>query len=186
MQSNKDVSDQDLERILAIIRNLMEEINDSDKTLANLVSTNNQLLTKINRFDEKLGSIKITSPTVDSTQIRELLTAHLLNISRIVDRQPTVKTWKLKILPMPMQHSRLFFKVILGCFLSVAVIIAILETYQWFRFQALNKSNLEVEMETIKADKIVRSWNYLYSQKDKKLRRLMDSALKKTGNPNQR
>lgn len=179
METNKNVTQLDGEKLMLVAHNLVDELKDLNKTVANVVSTTNHLSGKVSGFNEKLETIQITAPPVDTQKFRDLLTKHMLTIASIVDKQPKVKIWKLKILPMPLQHSKLFFKVILGCFLCGSVAVAISDTYQWFRFEELNKTRVEIEKERIKADKIIRSWNYLYNQKDKKMRRQMDSALKK-------
>jgi hypothetical protein len=159
-----------------ILNEMLEEQKNANKINTDLVSTINQLTTKVNSFNEKLEKQKIIAPPADIKPLQETVKKGLIQMQLAIAAQPRNMNRKLQLLLFPEQDAKLFYKIVFGrWFMWLAIMLFLNLVYKWAIHRADNDKQTMIEV--LKSDKIVRAWNYLYEQKDKQLHKKMDSAL---------
>lgn len=165
-----------------LLNEIVQRQVEHTKTMTDLVQAVNTLTSKQNQKEEKPEAEDV-APTIDINPLKEILQKGITDLKIILSVHPKSITKKFQILLFPEQDAKLFYKIVFGrWFLMILIALFLHLSYKWFiRQQEIKK---QIEMEKVKYDPVLNAWNYLYlySQKNKKLRTIMDSALLKSQN----
>ncbi|MNF90019.1 hypothetical protein D3C84_725690 [compost metagenome] len=93
----------------------------------------------------------------------------------MIGRQPKNIIRKFQILLFPEQDAKLFYKIVFGrWFLWLAIMVALSNLYNWGIHYSDNSK--EIEIRQIQNDRIVKAWEYMYSNNGKETKKLMEKA----------
>ncbi|MNE91835.1 hypothetical protein D3C80_1894970 [compost metagenome] len=93
----------------------------------------------------------------------------------MIGRQPKSIVRKIQILLFPEQDAKLFYKIVFGrWFLWLVIMVALSNLYNWGIHYSDNSK--EIEIRQIQNDRIVKAWEYMYSNNGKETKKLMEKA----------
>lgn len=99
----------------------------------------------------------------------------LTNVKPIIGTQPKSIVKKFQVLLFPEQDAKLFYKVVFGrWFLWLVIMLFLTNLYKWGIHYSDNQK--EIKMQQIENDRIRKSWNYMYNNNGKEVKRLMERA----------
>ncbi len=97
------------------------------------------------------------------------------DIKLIIGTQPKSMVRIFQILLFPEQDVKLFYKVVFSrWFLWMAIMLFLTDIYKWEIHYSDNQK--EIKLEQIENDRIRKSWNYMYNNNSKEVKRLMEKA----------
>jgi hypothetical protein len=174
--SEKNMSCRYNENFEFLINELSESQKLQSKTINDLVTSVNSLREKINKIEEYLINRKEAAPTIDTNPLQEIVKKAMAEIKMMLLALPKNTSKKIQILLFPEQDAKLFYKIVFGrWFMWLAIMLFLTLAYKWMIHREDN--NKQMIIEAWKNEKIIKAWDYLYSQKNKNLHRLMDTAL---------
>jgi len=167
-----------------LLTQLVQEQKQQSKTINDVVSVLNKINGKLDHLQEKIENRKEVQPNIDINPLKEILKSGLTDLRLIVSGYPKSTTKKFQILLFPEQDATLFYKIVFGrWFMWLGIMLVLSLAYKWIIHREDN--NKQMMIETLKNEKIIKAWDYLYSQNNTTLHRLLDSALKKSDFPSQ-
>lgn len=179
MESVKKLEERERDALKLVLREILEEQQKANKICDDQFTVINQLTVKINGFDERLETLKIISPPISTKPFEEIVKKGITDMQLIAVQQPKNMTRKFQILLFPEQDARLFYKIVFGRWLLLlAIMLFITNLYKWSIHWSDNQK--EIKQQQLETDRIKKAWNYLYFQKGKGIKRLMDSAYNKS------
>jgi hypothetical protein len=155
-----------------LLRTVVTRLNSQSTTIDQLIGT-------IKKLEESTGKAQIqpkVNVVVDTNPIEKIVKAGILDMKLDIAAQPKAVVKKFQLLLFPEQDARLFYKIVFSrWFMWLAIMFCSLHIYKW----AIYKKDLSMQLEkgVIQNNEIVKAWQFLYNQNDKRVCRLMDSAL---------
>ena len=179
MEGAKKVAEHERETLEIVLKEILEEQQNANKINLDKSAVIAELIIKVNSFNEKLENLKITAPPVSTKPFEEIVKKGITDMQFIAVHQPKNIIRKFQILLFPEQDARLFYKVVFGRWLLLlAVMLFITNLYKFCIHWSDNQK--EIKQQQLETDRIKKAWNYLYFQRGKGIKRLMDSAYNKT------
>jgi hypothetical protein len=176
MKPSDQTNDIQKETLEIVLNELIEEQKNANKINSDLVSAINQLTGKVIGVNEKLDKKENNELQPDVNILQDILNKGITQMLFIKSAQPKSVVRKFQILLFPEQDAKLFYKVVFGrWFMWLALMLFFTFFYKWMMYRTDRENQLK--MVELKQNKLVNAWNYLYSQKDRKLHMKMDSAL---------
>jgi hypothetical protein len=172
------------------MRNIEEEkpqegsaLNDLLRTVVTRLNSQStsidQLITIIKKLEESTGKVQVqpkVNVVVDTKPIEQIVKAGLLEVKLDIAAPPKAVVKKFQLLLFPEQDARLFYKIVFSrWFMWLAVMFCSLHIYKWAIYR--ENVSMQLEKEVIQNNEIVKAWQFLYNKNDKRIYRLMDSAL---------
>lgn len=165
-----------------LLNEFIEKQHQQTQSIKDLTASNNRLQSKVVELEEKLKTPPVVNVSTDTQPVQEIVKKAVTDMKLIAAAQPKSIVKKFQILLFPEQDAKLFYKIVFGRWFMWLVIALFLSlSYEWMIHREDN--NKQMIMEAWKNDKIIKAWDYLHSQNNKTLHRLMDSALKKSDVP---
>ena len=84
-----------------VLKEMLEDQKNANKINTDLVSTINQLTTKVNSFNEKLENQEIIAPPADIKPLQETVKKGIIQMQLVIAAQPKNVIRKLHILLFP-------------------------------------------------------------------------------------
>lgn len=179
METTKSSTALEKEILELVLKEILEEQQKTNAAITNPAVMVEALTNKINDVSDSVQNSKITTPTVNTKPIEELIQKAVIDLEVKALLQSKITTRKFQILLFPPQDARLFCKIVFGRWLFLlAIMLLITDVYKWGIHWSDNQK--EIRQHQLETDRTKRAWNYLYFQKGKGIKRLMDSAYKKT------
>lgn len=91
------------------------------------VNTIDDLKKKIEDFEKKLDNLKVTSPPINTTPVREIISQGTHEIKKIIAEQPKNVVQEKRVLLFPEHNAREYYSVLLRWLLYI-----IIATYGYF------------------------------------------------------
>lgn len=158
-----------------VLNEFSEEQKSHAKSIGDLVIAVNGLTGKLIQLDEKLDKPKEVTVHTNTKPIEDIVKKGVTQMQLIASGQPKSVTKKYQFLLFPEQNAKLFYKIVFGWwFMWLAIIVFLNFLHDWAVHWADN--NKDVRMQQLQNDRFTNSWNYLYKQSKKGVRKLMDSA----------
>lgn len=179
MEGTKKMEEQERETLEIVLKEILEEQQQSDKISLDQVAAIGELMIKVNSFNEKLENLKIIAPPVSTKSFEEILKKVIADMQLTADSQPKVVTRKFQILLFPEQDAKLFYKIVFGRWLLWLTIMLFITNLYKFSIN-WSDNQKEIKLQNLEIDRIKKAWNYLYFQEGKNIKRLMDSAYNKS------
>jgi len=179
MEGAKKMEEQERETLEIVLKEILEEQQQSDKISLDQVTAIGELMIKVNSFNEKLENLKIIAPPVSTKSFEEIFKKVISDMQLTPNSEPKVVTRKFQILLFPEQDAKLFYKIVFGRWLLwLTVMLFITNLYKFSTNWSDNQK--EIKLQNLETDRIKKAWNYLYFQEGKNIKRLMDSAYNKS------
>lgn len=130
---------------------------------------------KVDDFKKELDNPESVPVTTDTKPIQQIMQKGLTNVKPIIGTQPKSIVKKFQVLLFPEQDAKLFYKVVFGrWFLWLVIMLFLTNLYKWGIHYSDNQK--EIKMQQIENDRIRKSWNYMYNNNGKEVKRLMERA----------
>jgi len=158
-----------------VLEEFTQEQKTTNQTINNLVTAVNSIGSKVDNFKQELDNPKSVSVTTDTKPIQQIMQKGFSDIKLLIGTQPKSIVRKFQILLFPEQDAKLFYKVVFSrWFLWLAIMLFLTNLYKWGIHYSDNQK--EIRLEQIENDRIRKSWNYMYNNNDKEVKRLMEKA----------
>lgn len=158
---------------------VLEEISAEVHTLNQNIS---DVIAALNVLPEKMDKLKqdLQKPVTVKTDITRLAriedSLHVLH--HTMAEFNLTKKRSFQILLFPEQDRKLFYRIVFGRWLLYLLIMLLLNnTCKWAIHYTDKKT--ELQLESLKTDRIHKAWMELYNSRNKNLKRLMDKAINK-------
>ena len=175
MEGVKKIEMQERETLEIVLKEILEEQQQSGKINLNQAAAIGELIMKVNSFNEKLENLKIIAPPVSTKSFEEIFKKVISDMQLTANSEPKVVTRKFQILLFPEQDAKLFYKIVFGRWLLwLTIMLFITNLYKLSVHWSDNQK--EIKLQNWERDKIKKAWDYLYFQEGKNMKRLMDSA----------
>lgn len=110
---------------------VLEEFTEEQKAMKNIVNgqtnTIDTFKKKIEDFEKKLDNLKVTSPPLNTTPFREIVSQGNIEIKKIIAEQPKNVIQEKRLLLFPEHNAREYYSVVLRWLLYI-----IIATYGYF------------------------------------------------------
>lgn len=158
-----------------VLEEFTQEQKITNQTINNLVAAVNSIGSKVDNFKQELDNPKSVSVTTDTKPIQQIVQKGFTDIKMMIGTQPKSIVRKFQILLFPEQDAKLFYKVVFSrWFLWLAIMLFLTNLYKWGIHYSDNQK--EIKLEQIDNDRIRKSWNYMYNNNGKEIKRMMESA----------
>lgn len=158
-----------------VLEEFTKEQKNTSQTINNLVAAVNSIGSKVDNFKQELDNPKSVSVTTDTKPIQQIVQKGFADVKLMIGTQPKSIVRKFQILLFPEQDAKLFYKVVFSrWFLWLAIMLFLTNLYKWGINYSDNQK--EIKLEQIENDRIRKSWNYMYNNNDKEVKRLMEKA----------
>lgn len=158
-----------------VLEEFTQEQKTTNQTINNLVAAVNSISSKVDNFKQELDNPKSVSVTTDTKPIQQIMQKGFSDIKLLIGTQPKSIVRKFQILLFPEQDAKLFYKVVFSrWFLWLAIMLFLTNLYKWGIDYSDNQK--EIKLEQIENDRIRKSWNYMYNNNGKEVKRLMEKA----------
>lgn len=172
---NKNKSYIERETLQLVLEEFTQEQKTNNQHIEALIIAVNTVGDKIDAFKKEHKTEKKVSELLDVKPIEAILQKGFLDIKFMIGRQPKSIIRKFQILLFPEQDAKLFYKIVFGrWFLWLAIMVALSNLYNWGIHYSDNSK--EIEMQQIQNDRIRKAWEYMYTNNDKKTKKLMKKA----------
>ncbi len=163
---------------------VLEEFTQEQKTtnqpINDLITAVNTIGSKVDDFKKELDKPNAVSVTTDTKPIQQIIQKGLTDIKLMIGTQPKSVIRKFQILLFPEQDAKIFYKVVFSrWFLWLVIMLFLTNLYKWGIHYSDNQK--EIKMEQVENDRIRKSWNYLYNNNGKEVKRLMEKAYTNAG-----
>jgi len=170
-----------------VLKMLLEEFTGeqqtNNKTLDDLVKSVNQLTGKVSQMEEKLAKPEPVQVTINIEAVQKIVKEGITTMKLLSAAKPRPLVRKFRVLLFPERDARLFYKIVFGRWFLMLVILFGLSCLYRFGIH-WNDNRRIVRIEQLENDRIRKSWDYLYFQKGKDIRSLMDKAYSHVGEEN--
>jgi hypothetical protein len=175
MEQDKAVERQERETLEIVLKEILEEQQKAGEISVGLATAIDELIIKVNSFNEKLEDLKIIAPPFNTRACEESLKKVVSDLQLTPHMEPKVVSRKFQILLFPEQDAKLFYKIVFGRWLLwLTLLLFITNLYKWSIHCSDNQK--EIKLQNSETDKIKKAWNYLYFHEGKNMKILMDSA----------
>lgn len=158
-----------------VLEEFTQEQKTTNQTINDLIAAVNAIGSKVDDVKKELDNPKSVSVTTDTKPIQQIMQKGLTDVKLIVGSQPKSIVRKFQILLFPEQDAKLFYKVVFSrWFLWLVIMLFLTNLYKWGIHYSDNQK--EIKLEQIKNDRIRKSWNYMYNNNGKEVKRLMEKA----------
>ncbi|PLK45794.1 hypothetical protein [Emticicia sp. TH156] len=158
-----------------VLEEFTQEQKTTNQTMNDLIAAVNTIGSKLDDFKRELDNPKSVSVTVNTESIRQIVCKGLTDVKLMIGTQPKSIVRKFQILLFPEQDAKLFYKVIFGrWFLWLVIMLFLTNFYKWGIHYSDNQK--EIKMQMIENDRIKKSWDYLYNNNGKEVKKLMEKA----------
>lgn len=158
-----------------VLEEFTQEQKNTNQTINNLVAAVNSIGSKVDNFKQELDNPKSVSVTTDTKPIQQIMQRGFSDIKLLIGTQPKSIIRKFQILLFPEQDAKLFYKVVFSrWFLWLAIMLFLTNFYKWGIHYS--DSQKDIKLEQIESDRIRKSWNYMYNNNSKEVKRLMEKA----------
>lgn len=110
---------------------VLEEFTEEQKAMKNIVNEQTNTIDtfkkKIEDFEKKLDNLKVTSPPLNTTPFREIISQGNNEIKKIIAEQPKNVVQEKRFLLFPEHNAREYYSVVLRW-----VLYTIIATYGYF------------------------------------------------------
>jgi len=179
MEGAKKIERQERETLEIVLKEILEEQQRTSKINADQVTTIGELTIMVSSFNERLENLKIIPPPVSTKPLDEIIKKVISDIQLTVNNQPKIINRKFQILLFPERDAKLFYKIVFGRWLLwLTIIVFSNNLYKWSIHW--NDNQKVMKQQQLETNRIKKSWNYLYFQKGKTIRKIMDSAYNKS------
>lgn len=183
MDAKKNGETSEKESLILVLEEFTQEQENHSKSIDDLVTAINSLTDKVKNFEEKLDKPPTITVSTDTKPIQDIVKKGIIDMKLAAAAQPKNVIRKFQLLLFPERDAKLFYKVVFSrWFLWLLVMLFLTNLYK-FSIQWSNNQK-EVKLQQLENDRIKKSWNYLYYQQGKRVKRLMDSAYVKVANEN--
>ncbi|MNP98407.1 hypothetical protein D3C85_110240 [compost metagenome] len=177
METNANTNKYHLEReaLELVLEEFTQEQKTNNQHIEALIVAVNNVGDKIDAFKKEHKMEKVVSDPLDIKPIEAILQKGFLDVKFMIGRQPKNIIRKFQILLFPEQDAKLFYKIVFGrWFLWLAIMVALSNLYNWGIHYSDNSK--EIEIRQIQNDRIVKAWEYMYSNNGKETKKLMEKA----------
>lgn len=158
-----------------VLEEFTQEQKNTNQTINNLVAAVNSIGSKVDNFKQELDNPKSVSVTTDTKPIQQIMQKGFSDVKLMIGTQPKSIVRKFQVLLFPEQDAKLFYKVVFSrWFLWLAIMLFLTNLYKWGIHYSDNQK--EIKLEQIENDRIRKSWNYMYNNNGKEVKRLMQKA----------
>lgn len=158
-----------------VLEEFTQEQKNTNQTINNLVAAVNSISSKVDNFKQELNNPKSVSVTTDTKPIQQIVQKGFSDIKLLIGTQPKSIIRKFQVLLFPEQDAKLFYKVVFSrWFLCLVIMLFLTNLYKWGIHYSDNQK--EIKLEQIENDRIRKSWNYMYNNNGKEVKRLMEKA----------
>jgi len=158
-----------------VLEEFTQEQKTTNQTINNLVAAVNSISSKVDNIRQELDNPKSVSVTTDTMPIQQIVQKGFADVKLMIGTQPKSIVRKFQILLFPEQDAKLFYKVVFSrWFLWLAITLFLTNLYKWGIHYSDNQK--EIKLEQIENDRIRKSWNYMYNNNSKEVKRLMEKA----------
>jgi hypothetical protein len=163
-----------------VLEEFTQEQKTTNQTINDLIAAVNTIGSKVDDVKKELDNPKSISVTTDTKPIQQIMQKGLTDVKLIIGTQPKSIIRKFQILLFPEQDAKLFYKVVFSrWFLWLVIMLFLTNLYKWGIHYTDNQK--EIMLEQIENDRIRRSWNYMYNNNGKEVKRLMEKAYLNSG-----
>lgn len=158
-----------------VLKEFTQEQKTTNQTINDLIAAVNTIGGKVDDFKKELDNPKSVSVTTDTKPIQQIMQKGFSDIKLLIGTQPKSIIRKFQILLFPEQDAKLFYKVVFSrWFLWLVIMLFLTNLYKWGINYSDNQK--EIKLEQIENDRIRKSWNYMYNNNGKDVKRLMEKA----------
>lgn len=177
MEGVKKIKEQERETLEIVLKEMLEEQQKANKINLDQAASISELIITVNSFNGKLENLKIIAPPISTKSFEEIFKKVISDMQLTANSEPKVVTRKFQILLFPEQDAKLFYKIVFGRWLLwLTIMLCITNLYKF----SINWSDnqRQIKLQNLETDRIKKAWNYLYFQRGKNIKNLMDSAYK--------
>ncbi len=169
---NEQIEKETLELVL---EEFTQEQKTANQTINDLIAAVNAIGSKVDDVKKELDNPKSVSVTTDTKPIQQIVQKGYTDVELMIGSQPKSIIRKFQILLFPEQDAKLFYKVVFSrWFLWLVSMLFLTNLYKWAVHYSDNQK--EIKLEQIENDRIRKSWNYMYNNNGKQVKRLMEKA----------
>jgi len=176
METKKNLENNEDAHLKLVLEEFISEQKSQTKSINDLAGAINSLSDRFIIVEEELKKSKPTSVSTNMQAIQKMLKKSISDIKLVLstkEQKPIIK--KYQLLLFPEQDARLFYKIVFGrWFLWLVVMLFITNLYKVAVHLSDNQS--KVKLQLLENDRINKSWNYLYLNGDKGIKRVMENA----------
>ena len=163
------------ETLVLVLEEFTQEQKSTNQTISDLITVVNSIGSKVDDFKKELDKSKAVSVMTDTKPIQHIMEKGLTDVKLMIATQPKSIVRKFQILLFPEQDAKLFYKVVFSrWFLWLVIMLFLTNLYKWGIHYSDNQK--EIRMEQVENDRIRKSWNYMYNNSGKDVKRLMEKA----------
>jgi hypothetical protein len=172
---------------IAVLQVVMEEFSNKQEASSQQIA---QLLKEVSGLNDQLKTIIQSREHPDNA---EDYTSVILNSiekkfreqQKVMMTKPVKTAKEFRILLFPEQDRKLFYKIVFGRWLLYLTIMLLLNNTYKFALHYGDSKRI-MQSEQLKSGHVERSWEYLYKNSGRQVRRLMDDVYHKTDTMNNR
>lgn len=158
-----------------VLEEFTQEQKTTNQTITDLIAAVNAIGSKVDNVKKELDNPKSVLVTTDTTPIQQIMQKGFADVKLMIGTQPKSIVRKFQILLFPQQDAKLFYKVVFSrWFLWLAIMLFLTNLYKWGIHYSDNQK--EIKLEQVENDRIRKSWNYMYNNNSKEVKRLMEKA----------
>ena len=160
-----------------VLEEFTQEQKTTNQTINDLIAAVNAIGSKVDDVKKELDNpkSKSVSVTTDTKPIQQIMQKGLTDVKLMIGTQPKCIIRKFQILLFPERDAKLFYKVVFSrWFLWLVIMLFLTNLYKWGIHYSDNQK--EIKLEQIENDRIRKSWNYMYNNNGKEVKRLMEKA----------
>ncbi len=173
---------------MAVLQVVMEEFSNRQEASSQQIA---QLLKEVSGLNDQIKTI--IQQAHKHPDIAEDYTSVILNSiekkfrekQNVMMTKPVKTAKEFRILLFPEQDRKLFYKIVFGRWLLYLTIMLLLNNTYKFALHDIDGKRI-MQSEQLKSGHVERSWEYLYKNSGRQVRRLMDDVYHKTDTMNNR
>lgn len=158
-----------------VLEEFTHEQKTTNQTINDLIAAVNTIGSKVDDLKKELDNPKSVLVTTDTKPIQQIVQKGFTDVKLMIGTQPKSIIRKFQVLLFPEQDAKLFYKMVFSrWFLWLAIMLFLTNLYKWGIHYSDNQK--EIRLEQIENDRIRKSWNYMYNNNGKEVKRLMEKA----------
>lgn len=158
-----------------VLEEFTQEQKTTNQTINDLIAAVNTIGSKVDDVKKELDNPKSVLVTTDTKPIQQIVQKGFTDVKLMIGTRPKSISKKFQVLLFPEQDAKLFYKVVFSrWFLWLVIMLFLTNLYKWGIHYSDNQK--EIKLEQIENDRIRKSWNYMYNNNGKEVKRLMEKA----------
>ena len=129
METNQTNIDKDTLQI--VLNETLEEQKLTNQAIQELITEVKNLKNEVDAFEEKLGTIRVNSPAVDTSKIELSLESGIDKMRKVIEFQPKNVINEKRIVLFPDFRSPEHYKVVIGPILLFILMLVIVTYGYW-------------------------------------------------------